>query len=70
MQNQAVRQRVALTGTPFTLTYESDRQLDRATLNSLAIPLSGASVPASLTGIDLVIHAAGCGPTSKRAVSP
>ncbi|MBI3387913.1 MAG: hypothetical protein HY027_09245, partial [Deltaproteobacteria bacterium] len=59
VQNQALRQRVALTGMPFTLTYESDRQLDRTTLNSLAIPLSGASVPASLTGIDLVIHVAG-----------
>jgi hypothetical protein len=40
-QNQALRQQAALTGTPFTLTYEHDRQLGRTTLNSLTVPLNG-----------------------------
>jgi RHS repeat-associated protein len=58
-QNQALRQTAEVLGTPFTLTYQSDRQLDRATLNTMTIPLSGPTVPASLTRIEVEIQVAG-----------
>jgi hypothetical protein len=58
-QNQALRQTAEVLGTPFTLTYQSDRQLDRATLNTMTIPLSGPTVPASLSRIEMQIQVAG-----------
>jgi len=58
-QTQTLRQTADLAGTPFTLHYESDRQLDRATRNTLTIPLSAATVPASLRRIELDIQVAG-----------
>jgi YD repeat-containing protein len=59
VQNQAITEQVGVTGTPFSLNYESDRQLGRTASNILTIPLSGASVPASLKRIDLTIRVAG-----------
>ena len=59
VQNQAVTQEVDVTGTPLTLHYESDRQIGRTAANTLTIPLSGPSVPASLKRIELTIHVAG-----------
>ncbi len=58
-QNQILGETVPINGTPFNLTYQSDRTLGRKAANTLDIPLSGASVPASLVRIDLQIDIAG-----------
>lgn len=57
-QNQTLGERIAVTGAPFTLNYRSSRVPGRM-LNSIEIPLSGSSVPASLKRIELVISVAG-----------
>ena len=59
IQNQALRQAVALPGTPYALTYQSDRQLETAILNPITIPLIGATVPASLQRVEVYIDVAG-----------
>jgi hypothetical protein len=58
-QNQALRKSMAVAGTPFTLTYQSDRQLERATLGTMTIPVTGAVVPASLRRAEVEIAVAG-----------
>lgn len=58
-QNQILGEAVGITGTPFRLHYQSDRVPGRKAANGLTIPLSGASVPASLKRIELEIHVAG-----------
>ncbi len=56
-QNQTLGQRIAMTGTPFTLNYRSDRVPGRG--GSLEIPLSGESIPPPLKRIELEIRVAG-----------
>ncbi len=58
-QNQVLRQRVAITGTPFTLSYSSGRVLGRRAAYTLDIPLSGDTLPASVMRIVLYIDVAG-----------
>jgi hypothetical protein len=58
-QNQTLGEAVGITGTPFTLHYQSDRVPGHQAANSLKISLSGASVPASLVRIELEIDVAG-----------
>lgn len=58
-QNQTLREAVAVTGTPFTLHYTSGRVRGHNRAYDLNIPLSGASVPASLRQILLIIDVAG-----------
>jgi YD repeat-containing protein len=58
IQNQTLGERVGIAGTPFSLHYQSDRVPGR-TRNRLSIPLSGASIPASLKRIELDIQIAG-----------
>ncbi len=58
-QPQALAQQVDLTGAPFTLHYRSDRSRARAEAYTLNIPVSGASIPASLKRIEVDIHIAG-----------
>jgi len=50
-QNQALNQRAPLVGTPFTLTYHSDRVRGRNAAYSITVPLSGATLPASVKRI-------------------
>ncbi|MDP2673555.1 MAG: RHS repeat-associated core domain-containing protein [Dehalococcoidia bacterium] len=57
-QNQTLGERIAVTGTPFSLNYRSDRTPGRDS-NSLEVKLSEASVPASLERIDLELSIAG-----------
>ncbi|MGH3637835.1 MAG: Ig-like domain-containing protein, partial [Mycobacterium sp.] len=59
IQNQALRQEASLPGTPYALTYRSDRQLETATLNPITIPLIGATVPTSLERVEVHIDVAG-----------
>jgi RHS repeat-associated protein len=58
-QPQILGEAVNLVGTPFSLHYQSDRVPGRTEAYTLQIPLSGASVPASLLAIDLEILVAG-----------
>jgi RHS repeat-associated protein len=58
-QNQTLGERIPVVGTPFTLNYRSDRVPGRVAARVLDIPVSGASVPASLVRIRLEIEIAG-----------
>ncbi len=58
-QNQILGEVVDVTGTPFTLNYRSDRVPGRIASNTLEIPLSEDTVPASLKRIELEIRVAG-----------
>ncbi len=58
-QNQVATNDIGINGTSFSLHYSSDRVPGHTAGNSLTIPLIGASVPASLTRIDLEIDIAG-----------
>ena len=58
-QNQVLRERLPIAGTPLTLNYRSDRVPGRLRAYSLDISLSGTSVPASLKAIQMDIHIAG-----------
>jgi RHS repeat-associated protein len=57
--NQILGERLPLVGTELTLNYRSDRVWGRLADRSLAISLSGNSVPASLVRIDLEVLVAG-----------
>jgi YD repeat-containing protein len=59
LENQTLGETTHLAGTPFSLNYTSNVQAGDTANNSLVIPLSGASVPASLASIDLRIAVAG-----------
>jgi len=58
-QNQILRETVGVTGTPFSLNYTSDRTPGRRAAYTLSIPLSDATVPASLKQIELEVTVAG-----------
>lgn len=58
-QDQVLGEAVEIAGTPFRFHYQSDRVPGRKEANTLKIPLSGASVPESLKGINLEVFVAG-----------
>jgi RHS repeat-associated protein len=58
-QNQVLGERISIPGTSFTLNYRSSRVPGHKAAYTLNIPLSGATVPADLKRIDLVIDVAG-----------
>ena len=58
-QNQILGESINITGTPFSLHYGSDRAPGRLAARALEIPISGATVPASLKRIELEISVAG-----------
>ena len=58
-QNQVLGESVPISGTPFSLNYRSNRAPGYKVASSVAIPLSGAKVPASLKQIQLEIQIAG-----------
>lgn len=58
-QNQVLGEVVDVAGTPFRLHYQSDRVPGHKASSSITIPLSGASIPASLKRIELRIETAG-----------
>lgn len=59
LQDQVLGEDISLTGIPFELHYRSNRVQGRKTYNTLTIPVSGASLPASLKSIELDIFIAG-----------
>ena len=58
-ESQVLGESLAVTGTPFSLNYRSNRVPGRKTLYTLEISLRGISVPASLKHIQLEITIAG-----------
>ncbi|MGI9341965.1 MAG: PKD domain-containing protein [Gammaproteobacteria bacterium] len=58
-QNQVLGERLGLAGIPYTLNYRSSRMPGRTANRTIKIPLSGASVPASLLRIRLSVLIAG-----------
>src|SRR3989338_708550 len=58
-QNQILGESVNITGTPFSLHYQSDRVPGRKGGNVIEIPISGASLPASIKRIRLEVYIAG-----------
>jgi RHS repeat-associated protein len=56
-QDQTLRERLPLAGTPFSLFYASNRQRGRSA--TLQIPLSGSTIPSSLMSIELEVRVAG-----------
>ncbi len=69
-QNQTLGEAIRVTGTPFSLSYRSDRVPGRTAARTLSISLSGATVPASLKRIDLEIAVAGRLFTQSFAAAP
>lgn len=59
VENQILGERLDLVGVPYTLHYASDRTPGRQQRNRLAIPVSGATIPASLQRIEVEIAVAG-----------
>ena len=57
--DQTLSESVPVTGTPFTLNYNSYRVPGRLDKYQVEIPLSGNSVPASLESIELEVNIAG-----------
>jgi hypothetical protein len=58
-QNQILGEALDVTGTPFSLHYQSDRVPGRKADNTVEIPLSGTTVSQELTHIDLQVLVAG-----------
>jgi RHS repeat-associated protein len=58
-QNQILGESIGVVGTGFGLHYQSDRTRGYLAAYTLEIPLSGASLPASILGIELEIEVAG-----------
>ena len=56
VERQTLGETIDITGTPFFLSYTSERQAGH---NAVTIPLSGSSLPSSLKRIDLTIQVAG-----------
>jgi RHS repeat-associated protein len=58
-ESQTLGERVDVVGTPFSLNYRSIRVPGRTAGYTITIPLSGATLPASLKRIELTINVAG-----------
>ena len=58
-QNQILGETASIVGTPFALTYESDRVPGRKSAYSLDIPMTGPDVPTSTKRVDLDVLVAG-----------
>lgn len=58
-ENQALGESYPLAGSPFGLTYRSDRTTGRLDWRRLVVPVTGATVPASLKRVDVRVDIAG-----------
>ena len=58
-QNQVLRERIPVTGTPFTINYSSARVPGRLAARHLDIPLTNADNPGSLLRVDARVTVAG-----------
>src|SRR5215471_8248271 len=58
-ENQALGEEIDITGTPYFLRYNSERQKGRTSNRSLTLTLTEATIPASLKRIEVQIMVAG-----------
>ncbi len=58
-EDRSLGQRVPVTGTPFTLNYRSDRAPGHRPSRTLDVPLTGASLPASVRSVELEVETLG-----------
>jgi RHS repeat-associated protein len=58
-EDQTLGEQIDVAGTPLTLNYRSDRAPGRTDANTLQIPLSDGTIPASLRRIELEVEVAG-----------
>lgn len=58
-QSQSLGERIPIAGTPYALAYQSERMPGYAPKHSLQVPVTGASVPGSLLGVEVTIQIAG-----------
>ncbi|MBX3001211.1 MAG: hypothetical protein KF893_21995 [Caldilineaceae bacterium] len=58
-ENQTIGESLPIAGTPWRLQYQSDRTPGRKDANSLVIPVSGPTIPASLQAMRVEVHIAG-----------
>jgi RHS repeat-associated protein len=58
-QNQVLNETIGVVGTPFQLTYQSERVPGRKAAYTLEIPLSGSQLPAGVRAIELEVRVAG-----------
>ncbi|MDQ3740907.1 MAG: hypothetical protein M3389_08195, partial [Actinomycetota bacterium] len=58
-QTQVLGESIPVPGTPYSLRYASDRTPGRRASRSVTIPLTGATVPPQVTGVELEISIAG-----------
>ena len=59
VQNQTLGETVGVVGTPYSLHYQSDRVPGRKGAYDVDIPLSGATLPGPVTGIEVELQIAG-----------
>jgi hypothetical protein len=70
-QNQVLRERIPVTGTPFNLYYSSSRMPGRKDVKQVTIPVSGPeALPGSLKRIDITYSIAGQSFTQSYASAP
>ncbi len=70
VRNQILEEMLPVPGTPFHLTYNSDRQAGALAGRSLHIPLSGSQVPASLQSIKVAVSCEGQVSTQSFPAAP
>ncbi|HBF12360.1 MAG TPA: hypothetical protein DDW49_03060, partial [Deltaproteobacteria bacterium] len=58
-ENQVLGEEFPITGTPYSLHYQSDRVPGRSSSNSITFPIRGETIPANLKRIDVRIEIAG-----------
>ncbi len=58
-ENQALGESFPLAGSPYGLSYRSDRTAGRLDWRKLVVPVTGATVPASLKRVDVRVDVAG-----------
>lgn len=70
IQTQELGESLRVAGTPFTLNYRSARAAGNEAARRIAIPLSGATIPAPLKRIELEVSVAGQTFTQDFAAAP
>ncbi|MGH8264848.1 MAG: IPT/TIG domain-containing protein, partial [Steroidobacteraceae bacterium] len=69
-ENQTLGEEVPITGTPFSLHYESDRMAGRDTRFAVRVPLTPHVMPASMTAVEVKVTVAGRTITRSYAPAP
>jgi hypothetical protein len=69
-ESQTLGEKISITGTGLTLYYQNDREAGHTADGTIEIPLIGATVPAGLESVTLVVTVADIRKSSKQWVNP